>query len=71
MARDDREEEAIAVHDTGRDRDLDDMVQQQRAGTLTAWTILGPRLSSTAALMTRQPHRHFEGRGHASACLIG
>jgi hypothetical protein len=36
MARDDGEEEAVTIHDPGRDRDLDDVMKQQRAGALTS-----------------------------------
>ena len=49
----------------------DDVMQEQRAGALTAGAGFGPRLTPTAALMARQPNRHFNRRRDTSARLAG
>ena len=71
MTRDYRKVEAVTVDDAGRDGDLDDVMQEERAGPLTTRAALSPRLSATAALMARQPDGDFDWRRDASARLAG
>ena len=71
MAWNDGEVEAITVDHPCGDSDLDDVMEQQRAGALAAGAGFGPRLAPAAALMTRQPNRHFYRRRDASARLAG
>jgi hypothetical protein len=62
VTRNNGEVESVAVEDRGGNGDLNDMMQEQHAGALTAHTTLGPRFSAPAALMTRQPHGHLDRR---------
>src|SRR4030095_13735438 len=59
--------EAVTIDDASGDRDLDDVMQKEHAGRVTARAGLGPRLSAAAALMARQPDRRLERDGHAAA----
>ena len=63
--------EAVTVDDPGRDGDLDDVMEEERAGPLTTRAALSPRLSATATLMARQPDGDFDWRRHTSARLVG
>src|SRR5688572_2363860 len=59
LAWDDGEIETIAVEDSRRNRHLNNVVEEQRAGALTSRATLAPRFSTPAALVARQPHWHF------------
>jgi hypothetical protein len=66
MTRNDGEVESVAVENSSGNGDLNDMMQEQHAGAFTARTTFGPRFSAPAALVTRQPHRHFDRRRDTS-----
>ena len=69
MTRNDGEVEPVSVEDAGRDGDLNDVMQEQRARALTACTTLRPGLAATAALMASQSHRHLDWCRHTSPCF--
>lgn len=69
MTRHDGEVEPISIEDASRDRDLHDVVEEQRTRTLAAQAPLGPGFTAAAALVAGQSYRHLEGQRDATARL--
>ena len=63
--------ETVAVENPGRDGDLNDVMQKQRARAFTPRARLRPRFPTSAALVTCESNRDFDGHRHTATCFSG
>ena len=66
MTRDDGEVETVSFEHSGRNRDLNDVMENQSAGALAAGARFRPGFPTATALMARQSDGHLDGHRHAA-----